>query len=485
MTSHRDMGKIDFNLREVVERISSGKKLNKGADNPGGLAISAIANAHIRGVNVAIENAQDVMNFVRAGEYGMNNITDLLVEMRSLAVRAANEAPATQRDRDKLDSQFQKLYDQLTRTAESITLRGGRDSAGRGQLTPISWQWPGYADIMFVFDYSASMGPYLATLKAEFSEFVETLDESKVNWEIGLVEFSDEPAGQPTIHHDLTPDQAVARAYLDAVAVAGGADPPESALEALDDTLNMTSWRYAPGTDNYSRHAILITDVSAPDETWHDDAAGDYAGDGLSGFDTSSMAATLAAAGVQVHIAGDPSSTQNNLMASGTGGTLGNINGFESALENIRNTIKNQEGVALEPDRSLHAQVSPDNAGPFEFLYEDSRAVGLDMATQDLSTIAGAQSAIDACDAALEAAGDRQARYGAYDRRLQNIVDDLKSDMINTSAANSRIEDADVALETTRLTRNQILSQVNIQAHVGAELSPSSIIELLQHSGLD
>jgi flagellin len=485
MQNKEDLRGIYFNIGQASERISSGKRINSGADDPSGLGITKGMTAVARGFQVNIQNAQDVLHFVRLGDEGMNEISDMLNRMKELAVRAANEAVLTSSDRTKLDNEFQSLYSEITRTAKTTKLRG----EGETSLTPISWQGPGIADIMYVFDYSGSMGPAAAAVRAQLSGFISSLESNGVDWNIGLVEYSDVNTGQAVIHHDLTGNQATAQAYLDGIVVAGGGDLPESGLEGLMSALNNTSFRYAAGTTNYFRHIIMITDVPRILGPWtfdvfHDDAGGGYAGTGLSAFDTVTVANSLAAAGIQTHIAGDVNQPQSQLVTTTTGGLLGAIGTLNTTLDNIMNAITSTDAVASEEFRTFNIQVNPFSYGNFEFTFEDCRTIGLNMTAQSLTSTAGAHAAIDEISEVIDQLGMYQAKYGELDQKLEHIIDELEMQYMNLQSARSKIEDADIAAEATALTKNQIIERSTLAAGMYANNSQSIVLNLLSENGI-
>jgi flagellin len=102
------------------------------------------------------------------------------------------------------------------------------------------------------------------------------------------------------------------------------------------------------------------------------------------------------------------------------------------------------------------------------------------VATVDISTASGAQSAIAVLDAALATVSNSRADLGATQNRFTSIVDSLTTTSTNQSAARSRIVDADFAVETANLTRGQILQQAGIAVLAQANAAPQNVLSLLQ-----
>jgi flagellin len=98
----------------------------------------------------------------------------------------------------------------------------------------------------------------------------------------------------------------------------------------------------------------------------------------------------------------------------------------------------------------------------------------------DITTIDGAQRAIDIVDGALSAIDSNRADLGAIQNRMSSTVSNLSATSENLSAARSRIQDADFAKETTELTRNQIMMQAGMSILAQAKGLPQQVLSLLQ-----
>ena len=107
-----------------------------------------------------------------------------------------------------------------------------------------------------------------------------------------------------------------------------------------------------------------------------------------------------------------------------------------------------------------------------------TNTTGIDQIT--VSTQSGANAALASIDAALTAVNGERSRLGALENRLDHTINNLSNISTNTSAAKSRILDADFAAETANLTKNQILSQAATSMLAQANQSKQSILALLQ-----
>jgi len=106
-----------LNLRKTMEKLSSGYRINRGADNPAGLSISQKMRSQIAGLNQAIENTEIAINMIQTAEGALNEIHNLLVDMRRLAVHAANAAPNDYSMREADQRQIEEIINTIDRIA--------------------------------------------------------------------------------------------------------------------------------------------------------------------------------------------------------------------------------------------------------------------------------------------------------------------------------------------------------------------------------
>ena len=89
--AHRNLTLTTRALSSSMEKLSSGYRINRASDNPAGLVISEQFRAQIAGLNRAIENSEGSINMIQTAEGALNEINNLLVSMRELAIHASNE----------------------------------------------------------------------------------------------------------------------------------------------------------------------------------------------------------------------------------------------------------------------------------------------------------------------------------------------------------------------------------------------------------
>ncbi len=118
MNANRQLGITTDIQAKSSEKLSSGYRINRAADDAAGLAISEKMRRQVRGLTQASANAQDGISVVQTAEGALNEVHDMLQRMNELAVKAANDTLTTQ-DRSYIQQEITQLSDEITRTAGS------------------------------------------------------------------------------------------------------------------------------------------------------------------------------------------------------------------------------------------------------------------------------------------------------------------------------------------------------------------------------
>ena len=129
LTTQRNLGANQSSLSTSMQRLSSGLRVNTSKDDAAGLAIASRMETQVRGMNVAARNASDAISLVQTAEGAIGKVSDMLQRMRELAVQAANATNNTG-DRGNLDSEFQQLSQEVTRTIANTRFNGSAILAG-------------------------------------------------------------------------------------------------------------------------------------------------------------------------------------------------------------------------------------------------------------------------------------------------------------------------------------------------------------------
>jgi flagellin len=125
LNANRQLGVSNSSLAKSTEKLSSGYRINRAADDAAGLSISEKMRGQIRGLNQASDNAQNGVSLIQTAEGAMNEIHSVLQRMRELAVQGANDTNVTA-DRNAINSEMQALGKEIGRigsTTEFNTMK--------------------------------------------------------------------------------------------------------------------------------------------------------------------------------------------------------------------------------------------------------------------------------------------------------------------------------------------------------------------------
>ncbi|MBX3021663.1 MAG: flagellin FliC [Bdellovibrionales bacterium] len=120
INAQRNLSGSQFNIQSSLEKLSSGSRINKAADDAAGLAISENLKAQIRSTRQANRNANDGISMVQTAEGGLNEIGNIIVRMRELGIQAASDTVSNV-ERGFVDKEIQQLKSELQRIASVTT----------------------------------------------------------------------------------------------------------------------------------------------------------------------------------------------------------------------------------------------------------------------------------------------------------------------------------------------------------------------------
>ncbi|CAB5699047.1 Flagellin [Delftia tsuruhatensis] len=123
LNAQRNLNTSQSSLSTTMQRLSSGLRVNSAKDDAAGLAIAERMNAQVRGMNVAMRNANDGISMAQTAEGALSKIGDNLQRMRELAVQAANDTNGSN-DRASLDKEYQQLAQEIARVVSSTQFNG-------------------------------------------------------------------------------------------------------------------------------------------------------------------------------------------------------------------------------------------------------------------------------------------------------------------------------------------------------------------------
>ena len=123
LIAQRRLGETRKNISESLEKLSSGLRVNKSADDAAGLAVSESIRARIASLGVAKRNASDGVSYIQVAEGGLNEVTNIMIRMRELTTQAASDTLGA-RERGYLNKEFIQLKQEISRIVDSTEFNG-------------------------------------------------------------------------------------------------------------------------------------------------------------------------------------------------------------------------------------------------------------------------------------------------------------------------------------------------------------------------
>ena len=135
VNAQRNLQQITQKQAKHIERLSSGFRINKAADDAAGLAISEVLRADIRSLDQARRNANDAVSLVQVAEGGLEEVNNIMIRLRELSIQAASDTVG-KRERGYLNREFMALKDEIDRIALSTEYNGTKLLIGNKDVDP-------------------------------------------------------------------------------------------------------------------------------------------------------------------------------------------------------------------------------------------------------------------------------------------------------------------------------------------------------------
>jgi flagellin len=473
LNAYRNLANNHAATAKSLEKLSSGLRINRAADDAAGLAISEKMKSQIRGLDQAERNILDGISLIQTAEGGLSSIQEMAQRMRELSVQAANDT-LTDTDRKSIQKEIDQIKKGINDIANNTDVNGIQPLISSFRM-PDGSTSNGKVDIIFVIDTSGSMGSTINNVKANIDKFVETLGD--IDGQFGLVQYSDIGSSEPINKWEFTNDVDSFKDNIQDLRdnfMFGGGDGPESGLEGIMDATNGAM--SFPFRDNSVKQFVLVTDAAVHESG--DGAAYPYT------YNVNDVAADLKKSGIKVSVVsgspGSPQHTQLSELSDETGGVYLDIySDFGDSLKSLGENIN--ESVPTTGDLfSINLQVGANAGETFEVELTDARTTALGIDDISVETREDASAAITKLDNALQQISSERSKYGAYQNALEHLHSNVTNVNLNISAAQSRIADADMAKEMTKFTKNNILNQSAQAMLAQANQMPQGILQLLK-----
>ncbi len=462
LNTQKNLNRASEALSTTMQRLSSGLKINSAKDDAAGLQISNRLTSQINGLNVAVKNANDGISIAQTAEGAMQESTNILQRMRELALQSANGSNSDE-DRASLQSEYSALSTELTRISETTTF-GGRNLLD-GSFGTTSFQVGANANETI----NVSLGNISADSIGSQQVKSVGVDPSTTGVASGAITITG--SGETK---DVT------------IAAGDSAKEIAKALDGAVSGLTATASTEAKFT---------VGDAAATTPASFTMTVGSAEVDFVGVTDTASLAEQLSSNASKLGISVNYNEESGALSVKSDSGE--NIK-FTDPTDagSITIATKDAEGdygdaVALADGLIATGAVelnsskgyAMNGAGVTGLFAATGTTVASDKTTINdtkITTAADSQSAIAVIDKAISEIDSQRADLGAVQNRFDSTVSNLQSIAENSTAARSRIQDADFAAETAELTKQQTLQQASTAILSQANQLPSSVLSLLQ-----
>lgn len=518
INGQRNLNGSGVALSTSMQRLSSGVRVNSAKDDAAGLAIADRMNSQIRGMTVAVRNANDGISLTQTAEGALGSLTDTLQRMRDLAVQASSNAGVSASDRSKMDTEFKALQDELIRVSQNTEFNGKKilngDLAGGLSIQVGATTDTNSRINVAVSDMTTTLTPVTkGTLAPQNQGMDSTLASSVTNASAGVT-----AAQEPQL---LAANEAAKLANAAVVAAkAAAAAPTDLALAKAASAANLaaanaisTSSTNILATTANNLGAGLVSDafnnsvvaangsnVSAAEAIATTDgtvqeATSTNAAQAASLLTTAEQLAAAATADVEAAGQNAFAVTMNALTGDTltTSGTVAESTLDQAISRAIPGTFLGDRGaqkamVALKVAQAIAGTSYVENPLATTTANETDKASFVNNsklvvnAAIDADAVATdyALSAINYIDSAIAAIDTERSNLGSTQNRFTTTISNLQNGIENQSAAKSRIMDADFAAETANLSKGQILQQAGTAMLAQANQSGQSVMTLLR-----
>jgi len=486
-----------------TEKLSSGYRINRAADDAAGLSISEKMRKQIRGLTQASANAQDAISAVQTAEGALNEVQDMLQRMNELAVKSAN-GTNSETDRTAIQNEIDQLVTEIDRVAETTKfnetylLKG--DSAGTkdAKFTYKDTAKITSQDLYYVKNGavgSIKAGAYTGTIdKIGVDKFFTSKDgvvvagDKATSAQIGSIALLNAEGlykkdGNNYVLANKGESYAGSGAYYSVTFGSNGSIATAASATAASATgYKATSTIYDNKGASYAAN-----DVIGSASTNFYKAIGSVSLDPSASVATSDMYTTgmvqftdkdgneIAQNGLDKYINKDGKVTGDLYLKAGGESRKATDDDVKELV-----TIGTQKIGSLKLSLHVGADATDNNQIGLELHAMDAETLGVNGLKVDGTTDVNARDAIEKVKAALQKVSDQRAELGAVQNRLEHTIANLDNVVENTTAAESQIRDTDMATEMVKFSNNNILAQAGQAMLAQANQSNQGVLSLLR-----
>jgi flagellin len=474
MNSNRMLGVTQGAQAKSSEKLSSGYKINRGADDAAGLAISEKMRKQIRGLSQASTNAEDGISAVQTAEGALNEVHDMLQRMNELAVKAANGTNSMS-DRQAIQNEVDQLVTEIDRVSETTKFNETYLLSGGPATTKVYMQGHD-AGLKGTLVDMAKKATF--TLAAKSITVGATINIGGKNYIIGTMaanttKQAEYLKGKLVTGLTVKIDSKNYSLVSDYGAYAGKQTLANAAgVYTVSDAKNNLISAYSTVVVN----GVTYKGISSISD-----------GGAKMGIDDSNT--TIISIGRAVKLITAALKAANLIGVDKTEGvsvqispsisdwTAAAMGGKTISFQITKGYAETKEALNF----ALHVGADADMTNKISVDINTMDAKGLGIRGLNVLDNSGAAAtyAIDSISDALQKVSDQRAALGAVQNRLEHTIKNLDNVVENTTSAESTIRDTDMASEMVKYSNNNILQQAGQSMLAQANQSNQGVLSLL------
>ena len=478
MNSNRMLGITTKSQAKSTEKLSSGYKINRAADDAAGLSISEKMRKQIRGLTQASSNAQDGISAVQTAEGALNEVQDMLQRMNELAVKAAN-GTQSEDDRSYIQNEIDQLTTEIDRVAETTKfnetylLKGDQDNekaytysyataTGKAATATMSTtaSTKGSKITTMIFKTTASADEQNEVAKLIRDQGINVQYSSKDSATTGKVVISATVSLNGTDKYTVTNTNGNDYSIKDAK----GNEIATFTLENANLGEKDKADAITPGTETFTASKATAGYKDGDTVKYYDKDGNGIPENALSKYFSST---TNAAGTVSSTVKADAPLVYD---------ALGNK--IDAAVADI--SAKQDLTGALTLTLHVGADATSNNQISVNLDAMSAKGLGVNGLKVDGTDDTNAKGSIETIKEAIQKVSTQRSALGAVQNRLEHTISNLDNVVENTTSAESQIRDTDMATEMVKYSNNNILAQAGQAMLAQSNQSNQGVLSLLQ-----
>ena len=473
MNSNRMLGLTTASQAKSTEKLSSGYKINRAADDAAGLSISEKMRKQIRGLTQASSNAQDGISAVQTAEGALNEVQDMLQRMNELAVKAAN-GTQSEDERSYIQNEIDQLTTEIDRVAETTKfnetylLKGDQDNEKAYTYTYGTATNKVATVTMPATD--SQKGTKLTVAFKDTASGDAQNEVAKLIRDQGLSVTYTSVASTTANKFDVTASVSLNGTDKYSVAKNGNDyDIKDSKGNAIA-TITVTNTGLGNAKDNKIEGSETITASEAKAGYSNGETIKYYDKDG-NGIPENALGKYFSSTSAGGTVTSTPRSDAPQIYDA-----LGNK--ITAAAADV--TGKQDLTGALTLTLHVGADATSNNQISVNLDAMSAKGLGVNGLKVDGADDTNAKNAIETIKESIQKVSTQRSALGAVQNRLEHTISNLDNVVENTTSAESQIRDTDMATEMVKYSNNNILSQAGQAMLAQANQSNQGVLSLLQ-----